>query len=280
MIRYWIEAMRLRTLPVSMAGVIAASALAYADGYFLLLPALLCMLFAVLAQIASNFANEYYDYRDGLDRPGREGPRRGVTEGDISPRAMERATYIVLALACAVGLSLIAWGGWWLLPVGIITALGAIAYSAGPFPLSRIGLGETAVVAFFGMIPVNATYYIMAGELSINSILCSIAMGLMAANVLIVNNYRDIYADFKVEKYTLVVLVGRRRARLIYLFDGFIAAAFMYSFTPIAITLSYLALHCLLWNFLRTHRGAALNPVLGLTAMLMFLYSVALALSL
>ena len=102
MIRPWIEAMRLRTLPVSIAGVITAAGFALADDCFRPLPALLCLLFAVLAQIASNFANEYYDYRDGLDRPGREGPRRGVTEGDITPQAMKRATYLVLALACAI----------------------------------------------------------------------------------------------------------------------------------------------------------------------------------
>lgn len=91
MIKPWIEAMRLRTLPVSIAGVITAVGFALHDRVFQWLPALLCLLFAVLAQIASNFANEYYDYRDGLDRAGREGPRRGVTEGDITPGAMKRA---------------------------------------------------------------------------------------------------------------------------------------------------------------------------------------------
>lgn len=279
MIRPWIEAMRLRTLPVSIAGVITAAGFALADDCFRPLPALLCLLFAVLAQIASNFANEYYDYRDGLDRPGREGPRRGVTEGDITPRAMKLATYLVLALACAIGLSLIAWGGWWLLPVGIIIALGAIAYSAGPFPLSRRGLGEIAVLFFFGVIPVNLTYYIMAGQFTSNVLLGSIAIGLMGANVLLVNNYRDADEDEAVGKYTSVVLFGRRTAMIIYLINGIIAAALMYPATPTLITLLYIAAHGMLWNFMRTHRGAALNPILGMTAMLMFLYSVAFALS-
>ena len=96
--------MRLRTLPVSVAGVFMACGCAAANNTFRLLPAALCLLFAVLAQISSNFANEYYDFADGLDKKGREGPRRGVTEGDISPRAMLAATYIVLGLACVVGL--------------------------------------------------------------------------------------------------------------------------------------------------------------------------------
>ena len=155
--------MRLRTLPVSVAGVIAAWGLASLYGASRLLPALLCLAFAVLAQIASNFANEYYDYRDGLDRPGREGPRRGVTEGDITPRAMLVATFATLGVACCIGLSLIAFGGWWLLIVGAVTALGALAYSAGPYPLSRHALGEVAVVVFFGIVPVNLTFYLQTG---------------------------------------------------------------------------------------------------------------------
>ena len=107
----WIEATRLRTLPVSIAGVILAIGYARLHHSFAPAPALLCLTFAILAQIASNFANEYYDFRAGLDRPGREGPRRGVTEGDITPRAMLMATYLTLAAACAVGCSLIYFGG-------------------------------------------------------------------------------------------------------------------------------------------------------------------------
>ena len=114
-VKAWIEAMRLRTLPVSVAGVITAIGFNILNGTFVAAPAILCLVFAVLAQIASNFGNEYYDYRDGLDRVGRDGPRRGVTEGDISPRAMLMATYVTLGVACCIGLSLVWWGGWWLI---------------------------------------------------------------------------------------------------------------------------------------------------------------------
>ena len=103
-IKYWIEAMRLRTLPVSVAGVITAIGYNISSDTFKCLPALLCLTFAVLCQIASNFANEYYDYKAGRDRIGREGPRRGVTEGDITPKAMKRAIYVVLAAAALTGL--------------------------------------------------------------------------------------------------------------------------------------------------------------------------------
>ena len=127
----WIEAMRLRTLPVSAAGVVMAAALGVAHGQVRWLPWTLCLIFALLAQIASNFANEYFDFRDGLDRKGRVGPRRGVTEGDITPRAMLTATILTLGIAAAIGCTLIYWGGWWLLAAGIVIVLGALAYSAG-----------------------------------------------------------------------------------------------------------------------------------------------------
>ena len=205
----WIEATRLRTLPVSIAGVILAIGYARLHHSFAPAPALLCLTFAILAQIASNFANEYYDFRAGLDRPGREGPRRGVTEGDITPRAMLMATYLTLAAACAVGCSLIYFGGWWLLPVGIAIALGVIAYSAGPYPLSHHGLGEVAVLLFFGIIPVNLTYYLQCGLWDTSVLLGSISAGLMGANVLIINNYRDADADADVGKHTLAVILGR-----------------------------------------------------------------------
>ena len=103
MIKCWSEAMRLRTLPVSLAGVIMAWGFCALYDNFNLIPAILCLLFALLAQIASNFANEYYDFKSGLDRKGREGPRRGVTEGDITPQAMKFATFGTLALACVIG---------------------------------------------------------------------------------------------------------------------------------------------------------------------------------
>lgn len=277
MIKCWIEAMRLRTLPVSAAGVLMAIGYNLLDGTFEAAPAVLCLIFAILAQISSNFANEYYDYRDGLDRPGREGPRRGVTEGDITPGAMKAATFAVLGVACAVGCSLIVWGGWWLLVAGVVIAAGAMAYSAGPYPLSRHGWGEVTVLLFFGVVPVNLTYYVQAGCFSPTVALGSVAIGLMGANVLLVNNYRDADDDAAVGKRTVAVIFGRRTASLLYLFNGI--AAFVIMMPQLAhvqgIAIAYVLVHLLLWNFLRRHRGVALNPLLGLTAMLMLAFAIA-----
>ena len=283
MIKCWIEAMRLRTLPVSLAGVIMAWGFCALYDNFNLIPAILCLLFALLAQIASNFANEYYDFKSGLDRKGREGPRRGVTEGDITPQAMKFATFGTLALACVIGCSLIYYGGWWLLPIGIFIALGVMAYSTGPYPLSHHGLGEVAVLFFFGIIPVTLTYYVQSLQWSLDVLLASISIGLMGANVLIVNNYRDHDDDKEVGKRTLAVIFGRRAVSNLYLFNGYIAVALMIMTwweLPIwswAAPILYLVAHTAIWWQLGIRTGSRLNPLLGMTAMAMAAYSLAFA---
>lgn len=272
--------MRLRTLPVSVAGVFLASGYALAYESFHWLPATLCLVFAVLAQIASNFANEYYDFKAGVDHPGRVGPRRGVTEGDITPQAMLRATFATLGLACATGCVLIAFGGWKLVFVGAFIALGVLAYSAGPFPLSRVGLGEVAVMFFFGIIPVNFTFYLQTMEWNLWVGLASVGLGLMGANVLIVNNYRDRDEDAAVGKRTLAVRFGLTAMSAFYLTNGYIAVALMMStwlqlgLVSLAVPALYLVGHTALWWQLIRRKPSRLTPVLGMTACLMLAYSI------
>lgn len=273
----WIEAMRLRTLPVSVAGVAAGTGCAIYRHGFSWLPMLICLLFAVVAQIASNFANEYYDYKNGFDKKGREGFRRGVTEGDISPTAMKRATFSLLLLDSLLGCSLIYYGGWWLIAVGVAVAIFAVAYSAGPYPLSHHGLGDVAVVIFFGFVPVIFTEYVQTEVFRLDyvNISVSLAVGLMAANVLIVNNYRDRDDDAEVGKRTTVVIFGRRAMSYVYLFDGIVAALCMAIATTDAPTwtvlgwLGYIFWHFLLWQELREHHGSALNIVLKYTSLIL-----------
>ena len=274
--------MRLRTLPVSVAGVIAGTGVAGAYGRFEWLPATICMLFAVMAQIVSNFANEYFDFRNGLDKKGREGFRRGVTEGDITPKAMGRATFGLLALTCLTGCTLIIWGGWQLIPVGILIALFALGYSTGPYPLSHHGLGDLAVVIFFGLVPVFFTAYVQVQSTAIWPLATAIgvAVGLMAANVLIVNNYRDYDDDREVGKRTTVVIFGRKAMSTVYLINGFIAAAITVIATFHLIkdiyqigALFYVNENFRLWQEIKESKGAALNPLLGKTAMVLLVFS-------
>lgn len=270
--------MRLRTLPVSLAGVATGAALGLLHGCFRAAPVVICFIFALLAQIASNFANEYFDYRDGLDRPGREGPRRGVTEGDITPRAMKRAAIATLAVAALLGLTLLMWGGWWIIIAGIAIVLGALAYSAGPYPLSRHGLGEVAVVIFFGVAPVTLTYYLQSGDCPAGVWLASVGMGLLGANVLVVNNYRDRADDAAVGKHTLAVIFGGEAVHWLYLFNGLAGVALMsvewsriwgWWFCSALMVCVVVAL----WRAIGRRKGAALNPMLGMTAVSMGLYS-------
>lgn len=275
----WIEAMRLRTLPVSVAGVIAGGGCAAYYHSFKPLPFLICLLFAVMAQIVSNFANEYFDFKNGLDKKGREGFRRGVTEGDISPRAMRNATFGLLAATCLVGLSLIHWGGFQLLIFGALIAIFALAYSTGPWPLSHHGLGDITVVVFFGLIPVMLTAYIQTGSWTIWPVALpvSLAIGLLTADVLIVNNYRDADDDREVGKRTTVVIFGRKVMGRVYFANGIAAVALMVVATIGRAPLIWQAgallvanLHYMLWVKLTHLKGADLNPVLGQTAMLVF----------
>ena len=286
-IKIWLECFRLRTLPVSLSGAIIAIGLAKWHHHFQWTPALLCLAFAVLAQIVSNTANEYFDFLQGTDKPGRVGPRRGVTEGDIKPTTLRNVTLGLLALAGVVGCCLIPYGGWWLLPVGIVIALAALAYSAGPYPLSYHGLGELMVFIFFGVVPVNMTYYVMALRFDPLVLLFSITIGLLGVNVLLVNNYRDVEDDRLAGKRTQTVMRGRPITAFAYLLNGYTGMAILAVFWfmiilgkgrllplwTLAIPVLYLVMHTATWYRLKHRDGAALNPLLGETARNMLIFT-------
>lgn len=236
----WIEAMRLRTLPVSAAGVLAGCGVALSYNNFHLIPALICLVFALAAQIVSNFANEYFDYKNGLDRKGRQGFRRGVTEGDIKPESMKRAMIVLMAADCLLGLTLIYWGGFWLIAVGILITVAAFAYSAGPWPLSHHGLGDEAVVVFYGIVPVTLTAYLQCGdwiggsmagvlgEMWKMALIVSLGVGLLGANVLTVNNVRDCHDDAWVGKRTKAVIFGPKVMKISYVVCAYVGLGLMW----------------------------------------------------
>ena len=285
-VKIWVEAMRLRTLPVSASGVLLAIGIAVWQNHFRWIPAILCLVFALMAQVVSNFANEYYDYRRGADKKGRVGPRRGVTEGDIEPKTLRNVTYLTLAIACLVGCGLIPYGGWQMIPVGIMIAVFALAYSAGPYPLSYHGLGELTVFLFYGMVPVIFSYYVIAGRMDALAVLGGITIGFMGVNVLLVNNYRDMDDDIDAGKRTAVVIFGRKLAAAAYLFNGYMAIAMLsplwfmiylndcLSHWVYLVPLLYLVMHTITWIKLNRRTGAALNPLLGETARNMLIFTV------
>jgi 1,4-dihydroxy-2-naphthoate octaprenyltransferase len=157
----------------------------------------------------------------------------------------------------------------------------ALAYSAGPYPLSHHGLGDIAVIIFFGIVPVVLTWYLQtsswdSADLAIET---SVAIGLLAANVLVVNNYRDMEDDAAVGKRTTVVIFGRKVMSAAYLLSGFIGMSVMIPVwlgMPVwvfAVPLIYLALHVKTWYSLRQSAGAAINPLLGRTAMNLLVFA-------
>jgi len=194
---------------------------------------------------------------------------------------MKWATFIVLALAAAVGCTMLFYGPWWLLIVGVLIMVFALAYSAGPYPLSHHGLGDLAVIIFFGIIPVTLTCFLQTGSWKgLNIIIpASFAVGLLAANVLIVNNYRDMEDDAAVGKRTTVVIFGRKFMSLAYLLSGVAGMVVMFPvwmelpLWSLAVPAVYIVLHLKVWLKLRQATGTALNPLLGRTAVNLLLFS-------
>ena len=209
----WLSAARPRTLPAAVAPVFVGSALAGRVGKFDALAALICLAFALLIQIGTNFANDYFDFRHGADTAERIGPRRAVAAGWVTPAAMQRAMGGVFGAAFLVGLALLAWGGWWLLGIGVACIGCGIAYTGGPYPLGYHGLGDIFVFLFFGLVAVGTTFYVQAGTVTAEAVIAAVAIGALTTNILVVNNYRDVETDRVAGKRTLVVRFGRHFAR-------------------------------------------------------------------
>lgn len=279
LINAWLEAARPKTLPASLSPVLLACVLAWRDGVFRLAPALLCLGVALLAQIASNFANDYFDFKKGADTEERLGPERAVAQGWIAPKAMLRATFLTLGLSCVCGCMLLLYAGWELIPVGVAIALCVLAYSAGPFPLAYNGLGDVCVVLFYGIIPVCFTYYVQALSFSLLALLLSLSVGLLSTNILIVNNYRDYVQDKAARKRTTIVLFGRGFGKVVYLLNGLVAVLLaiplLFSAPTWLLFLfgGFFALFYITWKELFHYEGRELNKTLGHTARNVFVFT-------
>ncbi len=212
----WLLAARPKTLPAAVIPVLLGTAIAVQMGGFRLIPALVCAAFALLIQVGTNFANDYFDFKQGADTVDRIGPTRAVAAGLIPPRIMLRATVIVLALAFLVGLILVSYGGVWLLLVGAVSIVCALAYTGGPYPLGYHGLGDVFVILFFGLVAVMFTGFVQTGTFTWPGFWVGLGCGLMTNNILVVNNARDIKTDREAGKLTLPARLGMRFAVLQY----------------------------------------------------------------
>ena len=218
----WLNAARPRTLPLALACIIMGTGLAAAGGAVDWLVALLCVVTAILLQILSNLANDYGDSRHGADHVARQGPKRAVQAGLVTPGEMRRAIAVTALLTVATGLLLLwfAFGREAFSSLLLFIVLGgaaigaAITYTAGKLPYGYAGLGDLSVLLFFGWLGVLGSYAVQAGRFNAALLLPATACGLLAVAVLNVNNVRDLESDRLAGKRSIPVRLGLRRARV------------------------------------------------------------------
>ncbi|WP_299811202.1 1,4-dihydroxy-2-naphthoate polyprenyltransferase [uncultured Shewanella sp.] len=278
----WILAIRPRTLPAAIGPLLVGNVLALQLEQFSLFIAAVSMLCALLLQIAVNLANDYFDFKSGVDTEERLGPVRVTQSGMLTPTAVRNAMILCLVLALLVGSFLIYHGG---LPIAFLAAaavLGALGYSGGPYPLASHGLGEVAAFVFFGLVAVVGSYFLQAGETATNAWLLGSAIGFLNAAIMLVNNTRDMETDIKAGKKTLAVRIGLEQSRIfyqsfLYLPFAIITAGFLMGALPglpvLFAGLAFIMARTLCRDFNEV-KGAALNPLLGRTAKLTMIFSV------
>ena len=270
-IKKWFEVIRAKTLLVSMASVIMSIALAFEKSGNNWLPAILCLLFAMLAQATSNVANDYADFKTGCDNENSLGPDRKLVSGEITIKTITKAIIILASVCFLIGCSLIYWGGWILLPFGLLIMAVAFCYSMGPFPLSYHALGDLAVILFFGIVPITFTYYILTKEINWEIIAAGIAMGLVVDELLIVNNVRDENEDKLHNKVTTVGIFGSRFMKEVFFLNPFIACGLGFYFMKDicdykvwAIAIIPMQIYSVIVSIrLNKYKGKQLNALLG-----------------
>lgn len=279
-LRVWWLAIRPRTLPAAMAGVITGSALALQDGKFKLLPALAALSVALLLQIGSNLANDVFDFERGADAGPRLGPLRVTQSGLLSPQQVKHGLIVVFTLAAGCGLYLAFAAGWVVIPLGVAAILSAVAYTAGPYPLGYHDLGELFVFLFFGIASVAGTYFVQAGSISTAAWAMSLPIGAIIVGILVVNNLRDLESDRLAGKHTLAAQFGRHFTKIEYA----VCLAIAYLSIPVYCLLNLLTWSSLLtWlsiplaiktvKIVFTQSGKPLNKALGNTGLLVLLFS-------
>ena len=214
MIKIWLKAFRLRTLPLATASIVLGSFLAAAEHLFRSKVAIFCFLTATLLQILSNLANDYGDSIHGADSETRQGPSRITQSGKVSKKAMRFAIFIFIGLSLQVGYLLIRGESWFFYVLGLAAIAAAIAYTVGPKPYGYVGFGDLFVLIFFGVVGVFGTYYLHTHTLNYLILLPALSCGLFCAAVLNINNIRDIQSDKMAGKITLAVRLGDKNARL------------------------------------------------------------------
>ena len=272
----WLYAIRPHTLGASIAPMIIVMGALLQEGVMRWSLFFLCFIVALSAQIASNFANDYFDYYGGKDTDARVGFERLLSTGKVTPRAMLYALILALTITAVAGLALAYIQGWYLLLIGLCVLLGAVGYSAGgAYSLSSLGLGDVAVVLFYGLVPIMGTWQALVGTPPLFLFFLALGIGLWEANILVANNYRDYDEDLRSGKRTLIVRFGRSSGPILYRLYALLALC---SFTiglllqgegaSIIIVVAFLA--AIFWigsHLISRYEGVELNRLLRYTSM-------------
>jgi 1,4-dihydroxy-2-naphthoate octaprenyltransferase len=279
--RAWILAARPATLTAAFAPVAVGTACAWRVGGFRWDAALAALLGAFLIQIATNFANDMFDFQKGADTEERLGPTRAAQAGLLSVRQLRRGIIVTFTLALGIGIYLTWIAGPAVIVIGLASMTAGLAYTGGPFPLAYNGLGDVFVMAFFGFVAVCGTTFVQALFVPQIAWAASVPIGALATGILVVNNVRDFEGDARAGKTTLVVRFGRAGGVREYAFLLTVAYAtpvvmFVLGWTSAWVCLPLLTV---LWavRLLRSlvnDRGVALNQTLSETAKLLSLFGI------
>jgi 1,4-dihydroxy-2-naphthoate octaprenyltransferase len=280
-IRAWVLAARPATLTAAFAPVAVGSACAWQVGGFRRDAALAALVGAFLIQIATNFANDMFDFQKGADTEERLGPTRAAQAGLLTVGQLRRGIIVTFALAIGIGFYLTWIAGPAVIVIGLASMAAGLAYTGGPFPLAYNGLGDVFVLAFFGFVAVCGTAFVQALFVPDIAWAASVPIGALATAILVVNNVRDFEGDARAGKTTLVVRFGRQGGVTEYAF--LLVAAYA---TPVFMFLLgwtsawvCLPLVTILWAArlfasVVSDRGVALNQTLAWTAKLLSLFGV------
>ncbi|WP_424004582.1 1,4-dihydroxy-2-naphthoate polyprenyltransferase [Haloarcula salina] len=300
----WLMAARPQTLPAGAAPVIVGMGLAVHAGVFAPLPAVAALVGALLIQVGTNFANDYYDAVNGADTDEREGFTRVTAGGLIDASEVKRAMVLTYALAVVVGVYLVAVGGLPIVVVGLSGIAAGVLYTGGPFPYGYRGLGDLFVFVYFGLVAVTGTYYVQAaataagvgtfpttlpaGTVTLDAVTASLPAAGLSTAILVVNNVRDRETDMAAGKKTLAVYLGYAWSRveflamvgMAYVVPTIFALDGTYGLPALAPLLSLPLAASVSKTVLEHTDGEALNPALERVGQTLFVHSVLFALGL
>lgn len=289
--RLWVKTARPFSLPAAVVPMLAGGALSFYIGRFSWLLFVEVILASLLIQAATNFFNEYYDFRRGLDTKDSLGIAGVLVHGQLSPQAVLSGGLVLFAIAGLIGLHVGLQAGWGVFLVGLICMLSAYLYTGGPWPLAYTPFGELQVFLFMGVIMVGIGIYVHTGDLvsiAPQAALVALPVSCIVAAILLANNIRDRQEDGEFGRRTIAVLHGQEKAVALYrvlLTVAFVSpfAGAIFGILPWTTLLSWLSLGTArrastILRTQTTHR--ALQPAVPLTAKLHLQFGVLLSLGL